>query len=339
MSRSSVNFQSSEMANVIRRRPAGQISGEDIVVEAAWLYYHDGLNQTEVAERLGVSRATVVNYLQEARERRFIRTTLSHEVFLSHRLAVDLQARFGLEAAYIVPDGNGDASRSLERVAAGAAGWLPSLLSPGDVIGVAWGQTVYAMADALEERRIDNTTVVQLVGSMATPYGVTAELCSALLARRLHANCINLHAPAILSDADLAARLRAEPIISAQLDALGRCNKVVFAAGSCREDSHIVSSGVASIGDIATYRDAGARGVLCGRFIDADGRPVHGRLDDRMIGIELERMRGYDMALLVSSGSDKIEPMLAALRGGYATHMVTDAATAAEILSLDKAGR
>ena len=58
-----------------------------------------------------------------------------------------------------------------------------------------------------------------------------------------------------------------------------------------------------------------------------------------MIGIELERMRGYDMALLVSSGSDKIEPMLAALRGGYATHMVTDAATAAEILSLDKAGR
>ena len=49
------------------RRSTKQVSGEDIVVETAWLYYHDGLNQSEIANRLLVSRATVVNYLQEAR--------------------------------------------------------------------------------------------------------------------------------------------------------------------------------------------------------------------------------------------------------------------------------
>ena len=32
--------------------------GGDPVVWAAWLYYEDGLNQNEVAARLGVSRAT-----------------------------------------------------------------------------------------------------------------------------------------------------------------------------------------------------------------------------------------------------------------------------------------
>ena len=36
---------------------------------AASAYYTDGLRQAEVAERLGISRATVVNHLQAARER------------------------------------------------------------------------------------------------------------------------------------------------------------------------------------------------------------------------------------------------------------------------------
>ncbi|NEU34530.1 transcriptional regulator, partial [bacterium LRH843] len=38
-------------------------------IEAAWLYYHDGLNQNEIAERMRISRASVVNYLNEARAR------------------------------------------------------------------------------------------------------------------------------------------------------------------------------------------------------------------------------------------------------------------------------
>jgi deoxyribonucleoside regulator len=64
------------MASVTRRRDAGQVRGENIVIEAAWLYYHDGLNQSEIAARLQVSRATVVNCLQEARERGYIRNSL-----------------------------------------------------------------------------------------------------------------------------------------------------------------------------------------------------------------------------------------------------------------------
>ena len=38
-----------------------------------------------------------------------------------------------------------------------------------------------------------------------------------VLAERLHATCANLHAPAVLSSDALAASLRAEPIIAAQL--------------------------------------------------------------------------------------------------------------------------
>lgn len=320
------------MATVTRRRTTGQVSGEHVVIEAAWMYYHDGLNQTEIAGQLGVSRATVVNYLQEAKEKGFIRISLDPSAFTSHELAQGLRAKFGLEAAYVVPDGLGGEEEALLRVARGAADWLPSLIDDGDRLGVSWGRTVFEVAEAMEQTQTRDVTVSQLVGSMATPYGFTAEICSALMAQRLGADLVNLHAPAVLSDPDLARRLRAEPLIKAQIDALSHCNKAIFAAGSSTHDSHIVSSGVASHRDLDWYVDQGASGVLCGRFIDARGRFIAGALDERMIGVELENLQGLDMGLLVSVGSDKVAPMRAAIAGGYVTHVVTNNATARALL-------
>jgi DNA-binding transcriptional regulator LsrR (DeoR family) len=316
------------MATSMRRRTVGQVSGESIVIEAAWMYYHDGLNQTEIAKLLQVSRATVVNYLQEARERGYIRISLAPEVFTNHQLAQDLREKFNLQAAFVVPCGVGTEDASLMRVARGAADWLPSLLAPGDRLGVAWGRTIFEVAEAIEQTRISDVTVSQLVGSMATPYGFTAEICSAHMAQNLGAKCINLHAPAVLSDPDLAARLRNEPIIRHQLDALSHCNKAIFAAGSCGPDSHIVSSGLASRTDLDWYVKQGATGVLCGRFIDAKGQAIPGALDQRMIGITLDNLRGLDVGLLVSDGAAKVAPMLAAIAGGWVTHIVTSNETA-----------
>ncbi|OUS04170.1 transcriptional regulator [Rhodobacterales bacterium 52_120_T64] len=316
------------MASNSRKRTAGKVSGESIVIEAAWMYYHDELNQSEIAKLLQVSRATVVNYLQEARERGYIRITLAPEVFTNHQLAQDLRDKFNLQAAFVVPTDISTAEDSLMRVARGAAEWLPGLLAPGDRLGVSWGRTVYEVAEAVEPTNMKEVTVTQLVGSMATPYGFTTEICSAHMAQNLGAKCINLHAPAVLSDPELAARLRKEPIISAQLEALSHCNKSIFAAGSCASNSHVVVSGVATKDDLDWYVSQGATGVLCGRFIDANGQPIAGELDDRMIGIELEKLRGLDMGLLVSDGADKVLPMISAIAGGYVTHVVTSNETA-----------
>ena len=46
-------------------------------------------------------------------------------------------------------------------------------------------------------------------------------------------------------------------------------------------------------------------------------------------------LRGLQMGILVSSGADRIEGIHAALRGGYATHLITDIPTAKGILALN----
>ncbi|MFN3844717.1 MAG: sugar-binding transcriptional regulator [Paracoccaceae bacterium] len=312
-------------------RNAGRGTREDAVIEAAWLYFHDHLNQSDIAMRLGISRATVVTYLQEARASGLVRISLAEEPFTCHRLARDLCSRFGLTAAFVAPVAV-DEHCTLGRVARAAADWLPTLLHPGDRLGVAWGQTVFETVEAMGQTHIDNLKVLQLVGSVPSPFGFTAEACSTNMARKLSADCINLFAPAILSTVENARILMAEPIISAQLATLETCTKAIFAAGSCLPDSHVVGAGVATLADLDFYKAAGATGVLCGRFIDATGHALPGPLDGRIIGVTMDKLRGLQMGLLVSCGEEKVAPMHAVLAGGYATHVATDAKTAIALL-------
>lgn len=321
------------MGGVTRRRNLAQVSGENAVIQVAWMYYQDGRNQQEIAEALGISRATVVNYLQEAREKGLIRITLAAPAFTTHRLAVELTSRFGLRGAYVIPDEGAEAEEAFLRVVRGAANWLPDLIQPGDRLGVAWGRTVYELAEMVEPMQVEDLEVLQLVGSMATPYGFTAEACSTRLAQRLGARCRNLHAPAILSRAALAAELRDEPILKAQLDRLETVNKLLFSVGTATSDSHIVLSGLATRADLDWYVQRGAVGVICGRFIDAEGHQLPGPMEDRMIGLPLPRLVGLEMGILVTPGLDKVTATLAAIRGGYVTHVVTGTTVAEALLA------
>lgn len=309
-------------------------SQDEGIIEVAWCYYQEGMNQNEIAERLGLSRATVVNYLSEARRRDYVRITLDHTVFRNQELARKLVDTFGLKDAIVVPSSSDGPERSLDRVTRVVADWLPSLLEPGDRLGVAWGETIYRVAEAAPRLSLKELTVVQLVGSRPAAMGFAAETSSATLARRYGAHCINLHVPLVLSDPDLVDRLKQEPVIREQLEAVANCNKTVFACGTCGENSHVVHTGLLDRSDIAACADRGAVGVICGRLIDGKGDGLNREIESRMIGVTLDQMRHKEMGLLVGSGPERAKPMLAAIRGGYATHIATCSSTAQDILKL-----
>ncbi len=120
---------------------------DDGVVWAAWLYYVDQLTQSEIAKMLGVSRATIVNYLQEARERGLVNIRLNTEVGSRTGIARRLKDTFGLAGALVIPAL--DNSDLVPRLGEAGARLLADMVQPGDTIGVAWGRTVLAVADSI----------------------------------------------------------------------------------------------------------------------------------------------------------------------------------------------
>lgn len=301
------------------------------VAEAAWLYYVKNLTQGEIAKQLGLSRPTVINYLKLAKERQIVCVKITGEHFRLNALADALKTRFGLVEAQVIAE-EGLSGEALTRlVCEAAAQALPDFVAPGDELGVSWGQTVWFVSENVPWWPVENLTVRQLIGSMANPLLPTSESCSTEIARRLSAACVNLNAPAVCSTAELAGMLRAEPIIAEQLANLRRCTRALYSLSPCTPDTHVVQFKIATEADIADYVARGAVGIIAGRFIDRKGAPVLGALDDRLIGADHETLRRMT-GLLVVSGLHKLEPTLAALRGGYVDHVVVDARLAEAML-------
>lgn len=81
-----------------------------------------------------------------------------------------------------------------------------------------------------------------------------------------------LHAPAMVGSPDLARTFRSEPKSRAQLDRLTEPDVAIFSAGDVADDTHLAAIGMATLNGMQAAREAGAQGVLCCRFVDAEGR-------------------------------------------------------------------
>ena len=309
---------------------------DDPLVWASWLYFQDGMTQNEIAGVMGISRATVNSYLAEARGRGIVQITIDPRRLRAIRLAQALKRRFGLADCVVIP--NGDGGRPLpERLGQAGAGALRSLIRPGDALGVAWSRTVLAMADFAGPPSLPDLTVVQMSGSTAAGFDVSPELCASRLATALGARCINLTAPAVVSSAAVRDLLVEEPVVRERLNLIRSVDLLVFGVCTTRRDSLIFASGLVDAASARHYLSRGAVAVVAGRFMDDAGRPLHGPLDARTIGFALEDVPAIRTRIAVAGGLDKVPALLACLRGGHATVLVTDEAAARGILLADGA--
>lgn len=95
----------------------------------------------EVAAIMGVSRVTVVKYLQTARENGLVHINLDVNVFGSIDAALQIRDKFNLQRVIIVPDGEHAGKRDdtkLMRTRLSRAGgmYLNQVIENGDVLGL-----------------------------------------------------------------------------------------------------------------------------------------------------------------------------------------------------------
>lgn len=310
--------------------PPAEFDG-DAAVWAAWLYYEEGLTQEAVAGRLGLSRGSVINLLQQAREAGVVSIAVSPARLQSVGLARRLAARFGVAHCLVLPD-DGGARPPHARVGEAGARFLAARLADGDVLGVSWGRTVLALADALPPLRLPGLTVVGVTGTFVGSYELSAELCTSNIASRVGGRSVQIHAPGVVSTPAMRAMLMHEPTLREEFRILGTCNRLVFGVGSVAADSTAFRSGYLGRADARPYMRRGAVAVLAGRFIDRDGAPVTDALDERMIGLTVAELDRIPDRLCVACGPGKTEALAATLAGKHATALVTDAATATALL-------
>jgi dihydroxyacetone kinase-like protein len=308
--------------------------GDDPYVWACWLYYEDRMTQGDIAEIMGISRATVNSYLADARARGIVNISLEPSRLSSLSIAQELKRHFGLHDCLVVP--SDDNTRPLiDRLGTAGAQALTKLVKSGDTLAVAWGRTVLAIGQQASVPGLQDVTVVQATGGTSANFAYTPELCASAVAAAVNAKLINITAPAVVSTAEVRDILLRETLIESQFNALSGANKALFGISSLRPNSTIHTSGFFESVPLQQYLAKDAVGVVAGRFIDGQGHPVAGPLDDRTMGLSLEMLKKIGLRIAVAGGFDKVPAILAALRGGYVNVLITDAATGRGILNAD----
>ena len=273
---------------------------------------------------------------REARDRGLVEIRVDGRTLAASSTARDLSEAYGLTDCYIAQMGSdvvpsrAEVLRQVGRVAAAA---FIEIVEPGDRIGVAWGETVFAVAQALPRAEAEGAAVYQMIGSMVSARVPASEDCTIRIAHQLCAKCYTLHAPAVVSDGDLARRLRAEPTIAKQLDALRDLDLTVVSVGAVVPGTHFHAAGMASQAEMEDAAEKGAAGIICCRYIDAAGRKVEDVAGDcRVVGIDVPDIGQARKRLLVASGRERAAAVRATLAGGLATHLCVDGALAQALL-------
>lgn len=313
--------------------PTSARFSEQLMYEAARLYYLQDATQAEIASTLATSRATVSRLLSEARRTGIVRIeVVPPREADDHALAERCAEHLGLDRVWLVPRADepfvGAALAPRLSEALSGAG-----LRPGDVLLVASGRTVYEAARA-GLPPLPGVVVAPAVGGQEEPEAwyqsneITREV-----AARLGGRPTFLYAPALPSP-DLHPILLDEPAIRRVLALWESARCAVVGVGAPPLTRASISASIPTDG--VALRDA--VGDICLRFFDRDGEPVTFPGSDRMMSTSLDLLRSLPTTIAVAAGPSKVDALFAAARAGYITQLVTDRATGNALLARTAAG-
>lgn len=307
---------------------------DHLVVQVAKLYYDLDRTQSDIANELGITRWQVGRLLLEAKETGVVRIEITPRAGRRTSLEVDLQRRFGVREAIVVPTVDiEDPSLIIDSVAQAAASHLVSLNPRPSLMGVSWGRTMAAVARALPKDWCPGLNVVLVNGSTALT--TTTSRNSAVaeeFAQSAGGRATLLPVPAIMGSRSTRDALERDPIIERVLNLAEEAPVVCFGLGGLTHQSVLLGSGYLDDDDIARLKSLNSVGDIMGRFVDRNGKIADPQLDDRTIGMRLEALARKERVIGVAAGEDKHLITAACLRAGYVTDLVTDEGTARQIL-------
>ncbi|UYG17777.1 MarR family transcriptional regulator [Brachybacterium huguangmaarense] len=307
------------------------------VVQAARLYYDEGLSQSEVARELGLSRSNVSRILTRARERGIVEITIHDPDAPPVRdpaLETAIEVAFSVSCAVVVAAGR---ASGLDAAARAAAALVHDRAPAVRSIGVSWGQTVQRTVAQLEPQRLRPAPrVLPLVGGLSMlDQTESGDSVQRLLAARLGARPEPLFAPALVESAAASATLQREPSIARVLAAAAGVELALVGIGSMglHSSPHLLEGMGLTEAESDRVRAQEGAGDVCGRFVDAHGAPLGPPTSERVIAVTLEQLARIPEVVGVAAGAEKAPGVRGVLRTGVLDTVVLDAALARAVLA------
>ena len=298
---------------------------------ASWYYYKIGMTQGEIANRLGINRARVINILNEARKDGTVTFHVSGEDAELMALEVQLKEKWGLRDVFLTPVVSDEELKNALSMA-GAQYLEMNLPSKESLIALGWGETISGITRNLGRVIPERTSFVTLCGGVMhylsehTPANVGTPLSGFLYPFHV------IPTPLMVGSPELRDQLLNEPEVQHVMNMAQLADIAMVGIGSLKTSTEFEGFGYKSQKELDLLKKRGAVGEMHGEYFNSVGEPLELQHHHRLISIRLETLRKMKHVVGVAGGTDKIEALQAALKGGFIHSLITDEMTAGALL-------
>lgn len=323
-----------------RSAPAAPPSVADsqirLMTKAAHMYHEQGIRQAEIAKTLHISQARVSRLLKKAVEIGIVRTIVVVTPGVHTDLEEELERRYGLLEAVVV-DVEGSEDDILRGLGSAGATYLETTLTGSERVGISsWSQTLISIVDRMRPFKTPGAaSVTQLVGGVGVS-AVQAQATRLLtqLAAVLGASPTFVPAPGLVGSRSIRNSLLNDPAMGQVAEAWANLTVALVGIGSLSPSPLLKDSGNAiAQSDQQELLAAGAVGDVCTRFFTADGKLLKSDIDKRIVGIAPDEFRAIPRRIGLAGGERKHQAIRAAITGGWVNVLVTDVATARDLIN------
>jgi len=301
------------------------------------LYYMDNLEQSQIAEMVGISRSQISRMLKKAREKGIVRITVDEYSHRDNVLENELKCIFPLNNVFVIKvikNLNPDAIR--KEVGYFGAPLISELIISNIVIGVAGGRSISELVNCMNPvAGAQGITVVQLMGNIGPQISnIDAIELSHKLARKYSGSVFTLNAPAHVQDPKSRdVFLNHEHMLA--IWELYEVMQIALVGIGSLSNSSFIERGMLNFQDIQMLKQNCAVGEICGRFYNENGEECSTEYRDRVISIGLhELQRTPEVIGIVSPGHDKVQAVYTAAKNKLIKSLLIDDIGAAELIKL-----
>ncbi len=303
------------------------------LVKVSSMYYHDGLTQAQIAQKLGVSRPVISKLLQRAKDEGIVKIYIKDESVHTVELERQLEQYFGLSDAVVVPNNGLSEEMAKREVGQAGASYISNNIKDVKSIGISWGETLAHLVQEYPYERREDVTVVPLEGGMGVKQvQIHANQLANDLAKKLQSTCTYLYAPAIVETEELKERLMGMEDVQTVLEIGRNVDVALIGIGNPYANSTLMRLGYLQEHDLTQLREVGTIGDIGFRFFDENGAPINDSLNTKVIGITLAEFQKIKKVIAVVEGQHKVESILGALKGKFIDVLITDELTASAII-------
>lgn len=304
----------------------------------AWYYYINNMTQQEIADMMSITRVKVTRAIKKAKDLGIVKITVSTDIRTCIEKELILKDLLNLDNVLIVPSVD-DEKIVINSVAVAGAQRLNSILSANDILGVAWGSTIYSVAQHLEELREINgrkIIIVQLLGSMSAVSTVNPDEVAKKVCSKLNGVGHWVNLPVIVNSKEAKDILMSGNYFESSFDLANQCSVAMLGTG-CMDNSGWLRK--TSILNDEIFEDLvakGAVGDVSMIYFDINGNIIESELNDMLIATPCDIVRQIPRKIVFAAGNSKVKPIVGAARAKLMNELVTDEVTADKVIEFLK---